>query len=75
MSDAEYDRLFHELEALEALHPDLKTPTLLPKRVGASPRRRSRSIATWCPCLSLDNAFDDAALAAWENGTRGWAPR
>jgi DNA ligase (NAD+) len=66
MSDAEYDRLFRELEDLEALHPELKTPDSPTQRVGAEPSTAFKKHQHLVPMLSLDNAFDDAALTAWE---------
>jgi DNA ligase (NAD+) len=66
MSDAEYDRLFQELAALEAHHPALRTrdsPTL---RVGAEPSAAFGKHRHLVPMLSLANAFDPVQLAAWE---------
>ena len=40
LSDAEYDRLFRELEALEASHPELATADSPTQRVGAAPSER-----------------------------------
>ncbi len=37
LSDAEYDRLFRELRALEAAHPELRTPDSPTLRIGAEP--------------------------------------
>ena len=39
LSDAEYDRLFRELEQIEADHPDLVVPDSPTRRVGAAPAR------------------------------------
>ena len=66
MSDAEYDRLYQELEALEAAHPELRTPDSPTQRVGAEPAAAFRKHRHLVPMLSLDNAFDDAELTAWE---------
>ena len=44
ISDAEYDRLFRELQAIEAANPDLRSPDSSTQRVGApSPARSPRS--------------------------------
>ena len=60
--DAEYDRLFRELEALEAAHPDLVSPESPTQRVATRrPVRASPPIA--CPC-SLDNAMNEAEFRA-----------
>jgi DNA ligase (NAD+) len=66
MSDAEYDRLFRELQALEAAHPGLRTPDSPTQRIGAEPSAAFKKHRHLVPMLSLDNAFDDAELTAWE---------
>ena len=66
MSDAEYDRLFRELQTLEAAHPGLRTPDSPTQRIGAEPSTAFRKHRHLVPMLSLDNAFDDAELTAWE---------
>jgi DNA ligase (NAD+) len=66
MSDAEYDRLFRELQELEALHPALRTADSPTQRVGAEPARQFRKHEHLSPMLSLSNAFNDEELAAWE---------
>ncbi len=65
--DAEYDRLFRELRALEAAHPDLVTPDSPTQRLGAEPATALRKHTHLRPMLSLANAFDDDELAAWED--------
>jgi DNA ligase (NAD+) len=74
MSDAEYDRLFQELAALEAAHPALLTPDSPTHRVGAEPSRAFRKHRHRVPMLSLANAFDEAQLAAWEERNRRLVP-
>ncbi|HEU5219688.1 MAG TPA: hypothetical protein VFU23_13595, partial [Gemmatimonadales bacterium] len=66
ISDAEYDRLFRELQALEAEHPALALPDSPTQRVGAAPASAFAKHAHRRPMLSLANAFDAAELAAWE---------
>jgi DNA ligase (NAD+) len=66
MSDAEYDRLFQELQALEAAHPELRTPDSPTHRVGAEPSPVFKKHRHLVPMLSLANAFDEAQLTAWE---------
>jgi DNA ligase (NAD+) len=66
ISDAEYDRLFRELRELETLHPELRTPDSPTQRVGAEPASRLEKTAHLAPMLSLDNAFNDDELRAWE---------
>ena len=59
VSDAEYDRLFRELEQLEGRYPQLVTPDSPTQRVGAAPSRVRPSYASHAPMLSLNNAFED----------------
>ncbi len=66
MADAEYDRLFRELQALEAAHPELRTPDSPTMRVGAPPASQLAKHAHLSPMLSLGNAFNDEELSAWE---------
>ncbi|MDF1505528.1 NAD-dependent DNA ligase LigA [Roseisolibacter sp. H3M3-2] len=66
ISDAEYDRLFRELQALEAEHPTLRTPDSPTQRVGAEPQSALPKHRHLVPMLSLGNAFTDEELAAWE---------
>jgi DNA ligase (NAD+) len=66
MSDAEYDRLFRELQELERQHPELKTPDSPTHRVGAEPAQQFRKHRHLAPMLSLANAFSDGELAEWE---------
>ncbi|HTH63328.1 MAG TPA: NAD-dependent DNA ligase LigA [Gemmatimonadales bacterium] len=66
MSDAEYDRLFRELGALETAHPELRTPDSPTHRIGADPSPAFRKHRHLVPMLSLANAFDRAELTAWE---------
>ncbi|GMV11017.1 MAG TPA: NAD-dependent DNA ligase LigA [Gemmatimonadaceae bacterium] len=66
MSDAEYDRLFRELQALEREHPELQLPDSPTRRVGASPVSALPKHTHRVPMLSLDNAFSDEELQAWE---------
>lgn len=74
MSDAEYDRLFRELDQLERAYPALKTgdsPTL---RVGAEPAQQFRKHRHLVPMLSLANAFSEDELAQWEDRNARMAP-
>ena len=66
ISDAEYDRLFRELQALEAEHPELAVPDSPTQRLGAEPASALVKCTHRRPMLSLANAFDEAELTAWE---------
>lgn len=57
ISDAEYDRLMRELEAIEAAHPELASADSPTRRVGAAPSREFAEVIHAVPMLSLANAF------------------
>ncbi len=65
VSDAEFDRLMRELEALEAEHPALVTPDSPTQRVGGAVTELFAEVEHRERLLSLDNAMDDEELAAW----------
>ncbi|MCO8160566.1 NAD-dependent DNA ligase LigA [Pseudomonas sp. 21LCFQ010] len=60
--DAEYDRLFHELKALEADHPHLVTPDSPTQRVGSAALSAFSQVRHELPMLSLGNAFEETDL-------------
>ena len=64
--DAEYDRLFRELQALEAAHPELITPDSPTQRVGAAPLSEFGEVRHAIPMLSLGNVFSDEELIAFD---------
>ncbi|OLB67564.1 MAG: DNA ligase (NAD(+)) LigA [Gemmatimonadetes bacterium] len=66
MSDAEYDRLFRELQALEEKHPELRTSDSPTLRVGGEPATAFHKHRHLVPMLSLANAFTEAELQEWE---------
>jgi len=59
ITDAEYDALMRELEALEAEHPALKAPDSPTQRVGAAPSSAFAEVRHEIPMLSLANAFSE----------------
>jgi DNA ligase (NAD+) len=59
ITDADYDRLMRELEALEAAHPELATPDSPTRRVGAAPSGGFAPVPHEVRMLSLANAFTD----------------
>lgn len=63
--DAEYDRLFQELQALEQAHPELQSAASPTQKVGSQPLSSFQSVQHEVPMLSLDNAFDDETFAAF----------
>jgi DNA ligase (NAD+) len=66
MSDAEYDRLFRELQDLETKHPDLRTADSPTLRVGTEPADAFKKHRHLVPMLSLANAFTETELVEWE---------
>lgn len=63
--DAEYDRLFHQLKALEQQYPEYLTEDSPTQRVGAKPLSGFAQVTHEIPMLSLDNAFSDEDFAAF----------
>jgi DNA ligase (NAD+) len=70
ISDAEYDRLFDALKALEEEHPDLITPDSPTQRVGAPPSERFQKVQHLTPMGSLEKVTDDASLFKWADDVR-----
>ena len=66
MSDAEYDKLFRELQELEKRFPECQTPDSPTLRIGAEPQSAWTKHQHLRPMLSLGNAFDDQELRDWE---------
>ncbi|HVZ78765.1 MAG TPA: NAD-dependent DNA ligase LigA [Gemmatimonadaceae bacterium] len=66
LADREYDRLFRELQALEARFPSLRTADSPTQRVGAEPHSQLHKHTHLVPMISLGNAFSEEELAAWE---------
>src|SRR5476649_1406117 len=64
--DAEYDRLFHELKALEAEHPDLVTRDSPTQRVGSAALSAFTQVKHEIPMLSLGNAFDETTMLEFD---------
>jgi len=68
--DAEYDRLFRELQALEELHPGLLSADSPTQRVGGAPLSAFAPVEHRTPMLSLNNAFSDEELQAFDKRVR-----
>ncbi len=66
VSDAEYDRLMHELIELEERYPDAVTPDSPTQRVGVSPSSLFDSVEHTVPMLSLQNAMDADELREFD---------
>ncbi len=70
ISDAAYDALFRELEAIEAAHPEWVTPDSPTQRVGATPLGELASVTHRVPMLSLSNAFTEAEVQGFDRRVR-----
>lgn len=68
--DAEYDRLFRELQALEEQYPALVTPDSPTQRVGAEPLKGFAEVRHEIPMLSLGNVFSEEELVDFDRRVR-----
>jgi len=75
ISDEEFDQLLHELEKLEAEHPDLVTPDSPTQRVGGRTVEGFETVEHLTPMLSLDNAYNEDELRAFDERVRRGAGR
>lgn len=66
LPDAEYDKLFKELQQIESEHPDLITPDSPTQRVGGEAASGFRPVVHDMPMLSLNNGFSDEDIAAFD---------
>ncbi|TMA27227.1 MAG: NAD-dependent DNA ligase LigA [Deltaproteobacteria bacterium] len=70
LSDAEYDRLFRELEELERAHPELVTRDSPTQRVGAAPSEKFGKVTHSRQMMSLANAMKDEELGEFAERIR-----
>src|SRR6266542_5125765 len=70
ISDEEFDRLLHELERLEAEYPDLVTADSPTQRVAGRPIEGFVTVEHLVPMLSLDNAYSEEELRAFDERVR-----
>jgi DNA ligase (NAD+) len=70
VSDEEFDTLLHELERLEAEHPDLVTADSPTQRVAGRPVEGFDTVEHLTPMLSLDNAYNEDELRAFDERVR-----
>src|SRR5471030_2650732 len=68
--DADYDKLFIELQALEAAHPELVAPDTPSLRVGAAPLPQFDHVTHSVPMLSLNNGFEDEDIVNFDRRVR-----
>jgi DNA ligase (NAD+) len=70
IADSEYDALFRELQALEQAHPELLDPASPTQRVGGAPVAGFGTVRHAQPMLSLENAFGEAEVVAFDRRVR-----
>ncbi len=70
IADEQFDALLHELERLEAEYPDLVTADSPTQRVAGSPTEAFATVEHLVPMLSLDNAYSDEELRAFDERVR-----
>ncbi len=70
VSDAEYDRLFDELKALEATHPELASPDSPTQRVGAAPSERFMKVRHLQTMGSLEKVTRSEDILKWVEDVR-----
>jgi DNA ligase (NAD+) len=70
ITDAEFDTLFHRLEALETAHPEFLSADSPTKRVGSAPLKAFVQIRHDVPMLSLSNAFSADEVLAFDERIR-----
>src|SRR6185436_904788 len=70
ISDEAFDRLLHELERLEAEHPDLVTADSPTQRVAGRAAEGFAEVDHLVPMLSLDNAYNEEELRAFDERVR-----
>jgi DNA ligase (NAD+) len=75
IGDDVYDALLDELRALEAEHPELRTPDSPTQRVGAAPLDRFEPVEHHEAMLSLGNSRNEEELRAWENRLANYLKR
>ncbi|HEX8603517.1 MAG TPA: NAD-dependent DNA ligase LigA [Pseudoduganella sp.] len=68
--DAEYDKLFVELQQIEAAHPELAQPDSPTQRVGAPPLGQFAAVTHAVPMLSLNNGFNDEDIENFDRRVR-----
>jgi DNA ligase (NAD+) len=75
VGDDVYDELLDELRAIEAEHPELRTPDSPTQRVGAPPLERFQQVEHVEQMLSLGNARNEEELRAWETRLSNYLKR
>ena len=71
ISDIEYDKLYKQLEKIEAGHPELITPDSPTQRVGADLNKDFQTVQHLAPMLSLENSYNPQDVFEWESRLMG----
>ena len=66
ITDQAYDQLYRRLQSLEDKYPELRSPDSPSQRVGSAPASHFETVEHEMPMLSLDNAFDESEMLAFE---------
>ncbi len=74
ITDAQYDVVMNKLKTLEQEHPELVTADSPTQRVGGKPREGFAKVAHSRSMLSLDNAYNEDELRAWDQRVRAGLP-
>jgi DNA ligase (NAD+) len=74
LTDAQYDALMNRLKKLEEKHPELVTADSPSQRVGGKPKDGFVKMPHSRPMLSLDNAYNEEELRAWDQRVRDALP-
>jgi DNA ligase (NAD+) len=74
LTDAQYDGLMNRLKKLEEKHPELVTADSPSQRVGGKPKDGFVKMPHSRPMLSLDNAYNEEELRAWDQRVRDALP-
>jgi DNA ligase (NAD+) len=75
ISDAEFDKLFRRLQALEKQFPQLITPDSPTQKIGAAPLETFARVKHSVPMLSLNNAMDEEEVREWDERIRRFLNR
>ncbi len=70
ISDQEFDELMHELQRLEALHPEMYDANSPTQRVGSDLNSEFKQVAHRYPMLSLANTYNQQEVADWYDSVR-----
>lgn len=70
ISDQDFDFMMHELQDLEAKHPEMADPNSPTQRVGSDLNHEFSQVAHKCPMLSLANTYNEQDVAEWYDSVK-----